>query len=152
MTPISPAIIDWSNIVVAGSAALLPLLSRRVDVKEHNDLTVESQAERYFQYLTTTPFPYPQKDFQWYSFCLLHSKQIWRNSHRKTASTSDIDIFIYGIDSEELAVKRIIEVERVVRKNQRLFTNEGLTLRSENAITFIAPRWPFRHVQVIRIS
>ncbi|OTB10039.1 hypothetical protein K445DRAFT_27965 [Daldinia sp. EC12] len=108
--------LDWSNIVVAGSSALLPLLSRRKDVDIEGDPAVEKPAETYYQI---------------------------------TASTSDIDIFLYGIDDEEAAVRRIVEVENVIRKNQNLFPNKALALRSENAITFIAPKWPFRHVQVI---
>ncbi|KAK6956592.1 hypothetical protein Daesc_001871 [Daldinia eschscholtzii] len=105
---------DWSNIVVAGSSALLPLLSRRKDVDIEGDPAVEKPAETYYQI---------------------------------AASTSDIDIFLYGIDDEEAAVRRIVEVENVIRKNQNLFPNTALALRSENAITFIAPKWPFRHVQ-----
>ncbi|KAI1472682.1 uncharacterized protein F4812DRAFT_409879 [Daldinia caldariorum] len=108
--------LDWSNIVVAGSSALLPLLSRRKDVDIKGNHAVEKPAETYYQI---------------------------------TASTSDVDIFFYGIDDEDAAVRRIIEVENVIRKNQKLSPNKGLTLRSENAITFIAPKWPFRHVQII---
>lgn len=108
--------LDWSNLVVAGSSALLPLLSRRVDVDLQDNSAVEKPAETYYQH---------------------------------TASTSDIDIFLYGIDNEDTAIRRIIEVENLVRKNQHMLPDKGLTLRSENAITFIAPRWPFRHVQII---
>ncbi|KAH8806113.1 ankyrin repeat protein [Xylogone sp. PMI_703] len=108
--------LDWSNIVVAGSSALLPLLSRRKEVNIKDDLNVENPLETYFQTI---------------------------------ASASDIDIFIYGLDSEDAAIKRILELEAAVRKNQRLLPGAGLTLRSENAITFISPKWPYRHVQVI---
>ncbi|CAK43186.1 hypothetical protein An18g02570 [Aspergillus niger] len=38
--------------------------------------------------------------------------------------------------------------EAVVRKNQRLDPGEALCLRIKNTVTFIAPRWPFRHIQV----
>lgn len=67
--------------------------------------------------------------------------------HRRTAGSSDIDLFLYGLD-EEAARERIAEIESVIRKNQRLDKGGGLTLRTENAITFVSPRWPFRHVQV----
>ncbi|OTB19331.1 hypothetical protein K445DRAFT_193479 [Daldinia sp. EC12] len=108
--------LDWSNIVVAGSAALLPLLSYRKDVNIEYDLAIENPLETYYQ---------------------------------TTAGSSDIDIFIYGLNSEDDAVKRIIEIEAVVRKNQRLFYGQALSLRSKHAITFISPRYPFRHVQII---
>ncbi|KAI1370866.1 hypothetical protein F4677DRAFT_450940 [Hypoxylon crocopeplum] len=108
--------LDWSNIVVAGSSALLPLLSRRKDVDIPYDPAIENPLETYYQ---------------------------------TTASWSDVDIFLYGLDSEDAAIKRIIEVEAALRKNQRLFSGQALTLRSENAITFISPRWPYRHVQII---
>ncbi|KAI1799006.1 hypothetical protein F4811DRAFT_568851 [Daldinia bambusicola] len=108
--------LDWSNLVAAGSSALLPLLSRRKDVDIRCNPAVEKPAETYYQ---------------------------------ETASTSDVDIFLYGIDDEDAAVRRIVEIENIVRRNQNLLPNKGLTLRSENAITFIAPKWPFRHVQII---
>ncbi|KAF9224651.1 hypothetical protein BS17DRAFT_816863 [Gyrodon lividus] len=108
--------LDWSNVVVAGSAAFLPLLSSRKDVNTRDDPTVEKPLETYFQTI---------------------------------ASASDIDIFFYGLDNEDAAVARILQLEAAVRKNQRLLPGEGLSLRSENAITFISPRWPYRHVQII---
>ncbi|KAI1271374.1 ankyrin repeat protein [Xylaria sp. FL0933] len=107
---------DWSNIVVAGSAALLPLLSRRKDVVIRGDPAVEDPLETYFQ---------------------------------TVARASDIDIFFYGLDDEDAAIGRIIELEAIVRRNQRLFSGKGLSLRSRNAITFISPKWPYRHVQII---
>ncbi|GME30087.1 hypothetical protein DL765_002889 [Neofusicoccum parvum] len=105
---------DWSNVVVAGSAALLPLLPRPKDVG--GDETVQKPLETHYQ---------------------------------RRANASDIDIFLYGLDSDDAAIQRIIELEAVVRKNQKLLPNTGLTLRSKNAITFISPKWPFRHVQII---
>ncbi|KAI1464320.1 uncharacterized protein F4812DRAFT_442994 [Daldinia caldariorum] len=108
--------LDWSNIVIAGSSALLPMLSYRKDVKIEYDLTMENALETYYQ---------------------------------TVAGFSDIDIFLYGLDSEDEAIRRILEIEAVVRRNQRLFSGQGLALRSKNAITFISPRYPFRHVQVI---
>ena len=66
---------------------------------------------------------------------------------RRTAGSSDIDLFLYGL-TEEAALKKITEIETCVRKSQRLEKGAGLTLRTENAITFVSPKWPFRHVQV----
>ncbi|RYO99636.1 hypothetical protein DL766_009363 [Monosporascus sp. MC13-8B] len=108
--------LDWSNVVVAGSSALLPLLSHREDVSIMDDPAVERPLETYFQTI---------------------------------ASASDIDIFLYGLDSEDAGITRILELEAAVRKNQRLLPGAGLSLRSENAITFISPKWPYRHVQII---
>ncbi|KAI0853477.1 hypothetical protein F5Y00DRAFT_270644 [Daldinia vernicosa] len=108
--------IDWSNIVVAGSSALLPLLSYRRDVHIEYDHAIENPLETYYQ---------------------------------TTAGSSDIDIFLYGLDSEDEAVRRILEIENIIRKNQRLFTGQALSMRTNNAITFISPRYPFRHVQII---
>ncbi|KAI6080311.1 ankyrin repeat protein [Hypoxylon rubiginosum] len=108
---------NWSNIVVAGSAALLPLLSRRRDIKIDNDPATESPSESYYQ---------------------------------TTAAWSDVDIFLYGIDDEASAIKRIIEIDTVLRKNQHfIYPDTAMSLRSDNAITFVSPRWPFRHIQVI---
>ncbi|PYH55938.1 uncharacterized protein BO96DRAFT_395048 [Aspergillus niger CBS 101883] len=77
---------DWSNLVVAGSAALIPSLPIREDVSPTVSAAVERPEEYYYETI---------------------------------ADASDIDIFLYGIDNEE------------------------------NTVTFIAPRWPFRHIQVV---
>ncbi|VUC21847.1 unnamed protein product [Clonostachys rosea] len=106
---------DWSNIIAAGSSALLPLLPRRDDVGIVFNPAVENPLETYFQQI---------------------------------ASASDIDLFLYGLD-EDQATRKIIQIESTIRKNQRLHTDGGLTLRTNNAITFISPRWPHRHVQII---
>ncbi|KAJ8059751.1 hypothetical protein OCU04_011391 [Sclerotinia nivalis] len=107
--------IDWSNIVVAGSAALLPLLSPRRNVPSTLSAAVEKSLEHYFQTI---------------------------------ANASDIDIFMYGLD-EQTAIRRIREIEATLRKNQRLLPGMGISLRTKNAITFVSPKWPYRHVQVI---
>ncbi|KAI1741299.1 ankyrin repeat protein [Xylaria scruposa] len=108
--------LDWSNIVVAGSSALLPLLSRRRDVSMINDLCINSSPEEYFQ---------------------------------KIASRSDIDIFLYGLESEDAAIILVSQLESMVRMNQGLSHGEGLSVRSKNVITFLSPKWPYRNVQVI---
>uniref|UniRef100_A0A8H7NNZ4 Uncharacterized protein n=1 Tax=Bionectria ochroleuca TaxID=29856 RepID=A0A8H7NNZ4_BIOOC len=107
--------LDWSNVIAAGSSALLPLLPRRDDVDIAFNPAVENPLETYFQ---------------------------------EIASASDIDLFLYGLD-EDQATRKIIQIESTIRKNQRLLTDGGLTLRTNNAITFISPRWPYRHVQII---
>ncbi|KAI1359013.1 ankyrin repeat protein [Xylaria arbuscula] len=101
--------IDWSNIVVVGSSALLPLLSRRRGVPD-------SSPEEYFQ---------------------------------KIASKSDIDIFLYGLESEDAAIILVSQLESMVRMNQGSNHGEGLSRRSKNAITFLSPKQPYRHVQVV---
>lgn len=50
--------LDWSNLVVAGSSALLPLLSRRVDVDLQDNSAVEKPAETYYQYLISPSPPF----------------------------------------------------------------------------------------------
>ncbi|KAL6857594.1 hypothetical protein ACO1O0_005035 [Amphichorda felina] len=105
----------WSNIVAAGSSALLPLLSHDLDIENYSDPSVQDPLEKYYQ---------------------------------RTAGTSDIDIFIYGLD-EDAAIRKITQIEAVVRKNQRLTHGIGLALRTEHAITFVSPKWPYRHVQII---
>ncbi|KAI0543598.1 ankyrin repeat protein [Xylaria curta] len=107
---------DWSNVVAAGSSALLPLLPRRSSAKMNDNQHVEKAPEAYFE---------------------------------AVAGSSDIDLFLYGLDSEEAAITRIRQLESVVRKNQRLSPGKGLCLRSDNAITFISPKYPYRHVQII---
>ncbi|KAL3605279.1 hypothetical protein FPOAC2_00222 [Fusarium poae] len=107
---------DIPNIVVGGSAALLPLLPRRNDVRGVPEpSTVARPWETYYQHV---------------------------------AKSSDVDIFMYGIDKEK-AIDLIYRIEREIRNIQGLKPGTGLSLRSEHAITFIAPKWPFRHIQII---
>ncbi|KAI3083872.1 hypothetical protein CBS147353_2016 [Aspergillus niger] len=87
---------DWSNLVVAGSAALIPLLPIREDVSPTVSAAVERPEEYYYE----------------------------------TIADATVE-------------------EAVVRKNQRLDPGEALCLRIKNTVTFIAPRWPFRHIQVV---
>ncbi|KAI0419720.1 ankyrin repeat protein [Xylaria grammica] len=104
---------DWSNIVVAGSSALLPLLSCRKGVDYP---CIDSSPESYFETI---------------------------------AGKSDIDIFLYGLDNEDAAITLIFQLESMVRRNQNLSPGEELSLRSTKAITFLSPKWPYRHVQII---
>jgi hypothetical protein len=76
------------------------------------------------------------------------ARSLNRTCFRVVASSSDIDLFLYGLDSEDSAINRIPQLEAVVRENQRLSSGAGMALRSENAITFISPKYPYRHVQV----
>ncbi|KAM4060509.1 ankyrin repeat protein [Hirsutella rhossiliensis] len=69
--------------------------------------------------------------------------------YQTTAPASDIDVFFYGLGDDNSAIARIVQLEAELRVNQRIAPGSGLTLRSENAVTFISPRWPYRHVQVI---
>jgi hypothetical protein len=115
-------------------------------VKVRFDPAVEATLETYYQWVTLghlffvtferSCHPYRATDLL-----------LLTTADRRTASSSDIDLFLYGLD-EEAAIQRIREIEAVIRRNQRLDKGAGLTLRTENAITFVSPRWPFRHVQV----
>ncbi|KAL7621369.1 hypothetical protein AAE478_008690 [Parahypoxylon ruwenzoriense] len=69
--------------------------------------------------------------------------------YQVVAKSSDIDLFLYGLDDEASAIDRIFQIEEQVRRNQRLFSGGAISLRSENAITLISPRYPYRHVQII---
>ena len=50
--------IDWSNVVAAGSSAMLPLLPHRTDVKVPNDPAVEDPLETYYQYVPSIEMYY----------------------------------------------------------------------------------------------
>ncbi|KAK4445352.1 hypothetical protein QBC34DRAFT_451384 [Podospora aff. communis PSN243] len=108
--------LDWSNIVVAGSAALLPLLPHKSHLKVSTDKTVQSPAETYFQ---------------------------------KTAKSSDIDLFFYGLYDDDTAMKRIREINATLRAIQGIDASLATSVRSKYAITLVSPRWPFRHVQIL---
>ncbi|KAJ3575038.1 hypothetical protein NPX13_g4171 [Xylaria arbuscula] len=71
------------------------------------------------------------------------------NITRKIASKSDIDIFLYGLESEDAAIILVSQLESMVRMNQGSNHGEGLSRRSKNAITFLSPKQPYRHVQVV---
>lgn len=124
--------------MAAGSSALLPLLPRRDDVDTRKEPSVENEHEGYYQFV---------KEIIANQASSYSSVTDWLPMYRQVASSSDIDLFIYGI-SEKEAIDKILHIESIVRKNQRLTPDTGMALRTENAITFISPRWPYRHVQV----
>lgn len=104
----SLANLDWSNVVVAGSAVLTPLLVVPPQYQE----TKRSLREYYHQIL---------------------------------APASDIDMFIYGIDDEQEAIKKMEAIEKTVQDN---LLWETTTIRTRNTITIVS-QYPNRHVQIV---
>ncbi|KAK2775823.1 hypothetical protein FQN52_007078 [Onygenales sp. PD_12] len=103
--------LDWSNVVVAGSA------------------------------VTT---------------CLLPVPKVFRSSkkaqsfngrdyyHDKIAPSSDVDLFLYGLD-EEQAIEKIKQIEKCIRDS---ILDEVSVVRTKNALTIVS-KYPTRHVQIV---
>ncbi|KAK2799263.1 hypothetical protein FQN50_008539 [Emmonsiellopsis sp. PD_5] len=99
--------LDWSNVVVAGSA------------------------------VTTCLLPVP-KEFR-------SSKKAQRDYyHDKIAPSSDVDLFLYGLD-EEQAIEKIKQIERCIRDS---ILDEVSVIRSKNALTIVS-KYPTRNVQIV---
>ncbi|KAL8827871.1 MAG: hypothetical protein Q9170_006840 [Blastenia crenularia] len=64
--------------------------------------------------------------------------------HEKLAPSSDVDLFIWGLN-EAAALKKIEQIEASVRN---AILEEVTTVRTKNAIT-IASHYPIRHVQIV---
>ncbi|KAL8726219.1 MAG: hypothetical protein Q9166_006844 [cf. Caloplaca sp. 2 TL-2023] len=64
--------------------------------------------------------------------------------HQQLAPSSDVDLFIWGLD-EAAAVEKIKEIEASIRN---AILEEVTTVRTKNAIT-VASRYPIRHVQIV---
>ncbi|KAL9594574.1 MAG: hypothetical protein Q9219_006958 [cf. Caloplaca sp. 3 TL-2023] len=64
--------------------------------------------------------------------------------HQQLAPSSDVDLFIWGLD-EAAALKKIEEIESSVRN---AILEEVTIVRTKNAIT-IASHYPVRHVQIV---
>lgn len=64
--------------------------------------------------------------------------------HQKLAPSSDVDLFISGLD-EAAAIEKIKEIELRIRNS---ILAETTTIRTKNAIT-IAFQYPTRHVQIV---
>lgn len=45
-------VLDWKNVVAAGSSALLPLLPPRDDIDLRKEPAVENELEGYYQFVT----------------------------------------------------------------------------------------------------
>ena len=70
-----------------------------------------------------------------------------RNYYHKVAyKSSDVDLFIYGLDSEEAANKKIEEIYESVCE---AIPNPVIAFRSKNAITLVS-QFPYRHIQIVR--
>ncbi|KAI4103740.1 MAG: hypothetical protein L6R37_003668 [Teloschistes peruensis] len=64
--------------------------------------------------------------------------------HQQLAPSSDVDLFIWGLD-EAAALEKIKQIEASVRN---AILEEVTTVRTKNAIT-IASHYPIRHVQIV---
>ncbi|PGH35322.1 hypothetical protein GX50_01786 [[Emmonsia] crescens] len=98
---------DWSNVVVAGSA------------------------------VTTCLLPVPDK----FSSSRKAQREYY---HQKIAPSSDVDLFIYGLD-EEQAIVKIKQIEKCIRDS---ILEEVSVIRTKNALTIVS-KYPTRHVQVV---
>ncbi|KAK6526995.1 hypothetical protein TWF281_010191 [Arthrobotrys megalospora] len=65
--------------------------------------------------------------------------------HDKLAPSSDVDLFIYGIKDQEVAIKRMESIEATIRDNLLWETS---SIRTKNTITIIS-QYPNRHVQIV---
>ncbi|KAL8804903.1 MAG: hypothetical protein Q9182_002305 [Xanthomendoza sp. 2 TL-2023] len=64
--------------------------------------------------------------------------------HQQLAPSSDVDLFIWGLD-EAAAIEKIKQIEASIRN---AILEEVTTVRTKNAIT-IASHYPIRHVQIV---
>lgn len=58
---------------------------------------------------------------------------------------SDIDLFLYGLNSDAEASAKLREIAEVVQRNSN---SRGDMIRTHRAVTFIG-EYPFRHIQII---
>ncbi|KAK6535854.1 hypothetical protein TWF281_000104 [Arthrobotrys megalospora] len=65
--------------------------------------------------------------------------------HQVFAPTSDIDLFIYGIQDEQAAIERMTAIEATIRSN---LLWKATSVRTKNTITIIS-KYPNRHVQIV---
>ncbi|EEH09828.1 ankyrin repeat protein [Histoplasma capsulatum G186AR] len=98
---------DWSNVVVAGSAVTTCLLP----VPDKFGSSRKAQREYY---------------------------------HEKIAPSSDVDLFLYGLD-EEQAIEKIKQIEKCIRDS---ILEEVSVIRTKNALTIVS-KYPTRHVQIV---
>ncbi|KAL8780967.1 MAG: hypothetical protein Q9213_006218 [Squamulea squamosa] len=117
----SLADLDWSNVVAAGSSVVTPLLP--------------------------VPDKYNTSKKALRSYLSTHGVDgviISEYYHQQLAPSSDVDLFIWGLD-EAAALKKIKQIESSVRN---AILEEVTTVRTKNAIT-IASHYPIRHVQIV---
>lgn len=72
-----------------------------------------------------------------------HGQKMHNNHYLKVAPDSDIDIFIYGIQDENLAVNRIMQLEKKLHR-----VGSTRVVRTRNAITFVSDHQQ-RQIQII---
>ncbi|PGH11964.1 hypothetical protein AJ79_04551 [Helicocarpus griseus UAMH5409] len=64
--------------------------------------------------------------------------------HEKIAPSSDVDLFLYGLD-EEQAIEKIKQIEQCIRNS---ILEEISVIRTKNALTIVS-KYPTRHVQIV---
>ncbi|KAL2364431.1 hypothetical protein RJZ56_002689 [Blastomyces dermatitidis] len=107
---------DWSNVVVAGSAVttcLLPVPDKfRMSRKAQRQVATIFYLHEYY--------------------------------HEKIAPSSDVDLFLYGLD-EEQAIEKIKQIEKCIRNS---ILEEVSVIRTRNALTIVS-KYPTRHIQIV---
>ncbi|OJD23371.1 hypothetical protein ACJ73_05275 [Blastomyces percursus] len=67
-----------------------------------------------------------------------------RKAQRQIAPSSDVDLFLYGLD-EEQAIEKIKQIEKCIRNS---ILEEVSVIRTRNALTIVS-KYPTRHVQIV---
>ena len=126
--------LDWSNVFAAGKLiySMISCFMQKKKFKDHSFWLGGAVLSS----LLPIPHEYnvnPRKIREWY--------------HTIAYKSSDIDLFIYGLD-EEAAKKKIAEIYEVV---QNVIPYEVACFRSKHCIT-ISSQYPYRHIQVCYIQ
>jgi hypothetical protein len=111
--------LDWSNVFVAGGAILGIELVKRLSSSNSSTVLMRTTLDLYTACIT----------------------EIGESNFKG----SDIDIFLYGLKSNEEANAKLRHIHYIIMKNTR---GRGEVVRTHRAVT-ILNRYPYRHIQVI---
>ncbi|KAI9150792.1 hypothetical protein HJFPF1_10569 [Paramyrothecium foliicola] len=87
--------------------------------------------------VVTAMLPVPEE-------CKSSKRALREYYHEKLAPSSDVDLFIWGLD-EQAAIEKIAKIESCVRN---CILADATTIRTKNAITIVS-QYPTRHIQIV---
>ncbi|KLJ08785.1 hypothetical protein EMPG_15784 [Blastomyces silverae] len=83
-------------------------------------------------------------DMDWSNVVVAGSAVTTEYYHEKIAPSSDVDLFLYGLD-EEQAIEKIKQIEKCIRNS---ILEEVSVIRTRNALTIVS-KYPTRHIQIV---
>lgn len=128
--------LDWTGVVMAGGAVLACATTQPAKSR-YGDKVVLEHLLRY----NPSALEHLDSPQDYATFLALHSPD-------SPTSSSDIDLYLYGFDSEEALLAKQRELAEVIKRNAEARGAEVYATRTRAAVTLFSA-FPYRSVQIV---